>query len=72
LQTPNSVLQNVRWTAERTFARLGRRRRLSKDREKTVPSSERFIKRAMVRLMLYRLRPSSVDPEPRHPRPTTE
>ncbi|AMV39233.1 IS5 family transposase [Planctomyces sp. SH-PL62] len=63
------VLLPIRWTVERTFARLGRCRRLSKDREKTVLLSEGFIKPAMVQLMLHRLRPSNVDPEFRYPRP---
>ncbi len=53
----------IRWTVERTFAWLGRCRRLSKDREKSVLSSESFVKLAMIRLMLHRLRPSHVDPE---------
>ena len=48
---------------ERTFAWLGRCRRLSKDREKSVLSSESLIKLAMTQLMLHRLRPSKVDPE---------
>jgi transposase len=52
----------IRWTVERTFAWLGRCRRLSKDREKSVSSSESFIKLAMIRLMLHRLRPSNADP----------
>src|SRR4051795_2911734 len=41
----------IRWTVERTFAWLGRCRRLSKDREKSVLSSESFIKLAMIQLM---------------------
>lgn len=53
----------IRWTVERTFAWLGRCRRLSKDREKTVLSSESFIKLAMIQLMLHRIRPSHADPE---------
>ena len=53
----------IRWTVERTFAWLGRCRRLSKDREKSVLSSESFIKLAMIQLMLHRLRPSDVNPE---------
>jgi putative transposase len=53
----------IRWTVERTFAWLGRCRRLSKDREKSVLSSESFVKLAMIQLMLRRLRPSNVDPE---------
>jgi len=52
----------IRWTVERTFAWLGRCRRLSKDREKSVLSSESFVKLAMIQLMLHRLRPSDTDP----------
>ena len=44
-----------RWVVERTFAWLGRSRRLSKDYEHTVSSSESFIYISMVRLMLRRL-----------------
>jgi transposase len=53
----------IRWTVERTFAWLGRCRRLSKDRERSTLSSESFLKLAMIQLMLHRLRPSDVDPE---------
>jgi putative transposase len=56
----------IRWTVERTFAWLGRCRRLSKDREKSVLSSESFIKLAMIQLMLHRLRPSGTDAEFRY------
>ena len=42
---------------------LGRCRRLSKDREKSVRSSESFIKLAMIQLMLNRLVPSETDAE---------
>jgi putative transposase len=51
----------IRWTVERTFAWLGRCRRLSKDREKSVLSSESFVKLAMIHLMLNRLRPTEAD-----------
>jgi len=53
----------IRWTVERTFAWLGNCRRLSKDREKSVLSSESFIKLAMIQLMFHRLRPSHTEHE---------
>lgn len=53
----------LRWTVERTFAWLGRCRRLSKDREKSVRSSEAFVKLAMIHLMLNRLEPKETDAE---------
>jgi transposase len=53
----------IRWTVERTFAWLGRCRRLSKDREKSVRSSEAFVKLAMIHLMLNRLEPKGTDAE---------
>ena len=57
------VLLPIRWTVERTFAWLGKCRRLSKDREKSVLSSEAFVKLAMVHLMLNRLEPKNADAE---------
>jgi len=53
----------LRWTVERTFAWLGRCRRLSKDRERSTLSSESMIKLAMIQLMLNRLEPKNTDPE---------
>ena len=53
----------IRWTVERTFAWLGKYRRLTKDREKTVMSSDAFVKLAMLHLMLNRLRPAYADAE---------
>ena len=44
-----------RWIVERTFSWLIRNRRLSKDYERLVQTSETFIKVAMIRLMLRRL-----------------
>lgn len=51
----------LRWTVERTFAWLGTCRRLTKDRERSVRSSEAFVKLAMIHLMLNRLEPKGVD-----------
>jgi putative transposase len=53
----------LRWTVERTFAWLGKCRRLSKDRERSVCSAEAFIKLAMIHLMLNRLEPKEADAE---------
>ena len=52
----------IRWTVERTFAWLGRCR-LSKDREKSVLSSEAFLRLAMIQWMLHRLQPDNTDAE---------
>src|SRR3954464_9172072 len=53
----------LRWTVERTFAWLGKCRRLSKDRERSALSSEAFIKLALIHLMLNRLQPKETDAE---------
>lgn len=50
------VVQPKRWIVERTFGWLNRSRRLSKDYERTVGSSEAFVKLAMIYLMTRRLR----------------
>nr|WP_303652680.1 IS5 family transposase [Paludisphaera mucosa] len=50
------VVQPKRWIVERTFGWLGRSRRLSKEYERTIESSEAFIKIAMIHLMIRRLR----------------
>ena len=44
-----------RWVVERTFAWIGRYRRMSKDYEYLTESSEAFIYAAMIRLLLKRL-----------------
>ena len=51
------VVQPKRWVVERTFAWLGRYRRLSKDYETYTANSEAMIHVAMTTLMLNRLCP---------------
>ena len=46
-----------RWVVERTFAWLGRSRRLSKDYERTTASSQAMIYIANICLILRRLAP---------------
>jgi transposase len=50
------VMQPKRWIVERTFGWLNRSRRLSKDYEQTVESSEAVVKVATIHLMVRRLR----------------
>ena len=54
------VVQPWRWIVERTFGWFNWYRRLSKDYEKTVDSSETMIKIASIRMMLRRLEKSAV------------
>jgi len=49
------VVLPVRWIVERTFAWLGKCRRLSKDYEATPISSRAMILIAMINLMIHRL-----------------
>jgi len=52
---PGFKVVKRRWVVERTFAWFGRWRRLSKDYEGTIASSEAFVKLAMIHLMARRL-----------------
>ena len=49
-----------RWVVERTFAWLGKYRRLGKDYEHLPESSESVVKVAAIHHMLHRLRPERV------------
>jgi putative transposase len=51
------VVLPKRWIVERTFGWLGRYRRLSKDYEELVESSEAQIHLAMINVMIQRLKP---------------
>ena len=55
--THKFVVLPKRWIVERTFAWLGKYRRLSKDYESDPRSSETMIRLAMINLMLHRLQP---------------
>ena len=52
---PAFTVLRHRWVVERTFAWIGRYRRMSKDYEYLIESSEAMIYLAMIRLMLKRL-----------------
>jgi putative transposase len=54
------VLLKKRWIVERTFAWLGFNRRLSKDYERTVASSETRVRIAAIGMMLRRLTKKAV------------
>jgi putative transposase len=56
-QARGFVVLPKRWVVERTFAWLGRYRRLSKDYEEQTRNSETMIRLAMINLMVHRLQP---------------
>jgi len=56
---PGFVVLPRRWVVERTFARMGRNRRLSKDYERTNSSSEATVWIANISLLMHRLAPKN-------------
>jgi putative transposase len=56
-----------RWIAERTFAWLGKCRRLSKDYEAKPETSEAMIYLTMIHLMVRRLKPTHLPNLAKHP-----
>jgi putative transposase len=64
------VLLHRRWVVERTFAWMGRYRRLSKDYDYFTQSSEAQVQMSAVHLMLRRLAPDQDNPTPafKHPK----
>ena len=56
--TASFKITGLTWIVERSFAWLGRNRRLSKDYEYRVQTSETMIDLASIRLMLNRIAPA--------------
>lgn len=54
-ETKNHFRRLYGWVIERTFGWLSRSRRLSKDYERKVQTSETLIQIAMIRLLIARL-----------------
>jgi putative transposase len=55
LQSKGFEVLSRRWVVERTFGWLSRNRRLAKDYERRVQTSETLIEIAIIRLLLRRL-----------------
>jgi len=62
LRLPGFQLLPRRWVVERTFAWIGRNRRMSKDYEFLLATSEAWIYLSMIRLMLKRLAHEQIHP----------
>ena len=59
---PGFQLLPHRWVVERTFAWIGRNRRMSKDYEFLPTTSETWVYLSMIRLMLKRLAHTQIQP----------
>jgi len=69
---PGFVPVKIRWVVERTFAWLGRSRRLSKDYEYLPAHSETWIKISAIHMMVRRLKPNKEKPQPEFKYPKNE
>jgi putative transposase len=54
----------IRWVVERTHAWLGRCRRLSKDNEYHISSSETWVRISALQQMIRRFKPDKTNPQP--------
>jgi putative transposase len=54
----------IRWVVERTHAWLGRCRRLSKDNEYNISSSETWVRISALQQMIRRFKPDQTNPQP--------
>ena len=62
----------IRWVVERTFAWLGRCRRLSRDYEYQTAHSETWIRISAIHMMVRRLKPNKENPQPKFKYPKSE
>jgi len=62
----------IRWVVERSFAWLGRCRRLSKDYEYRTDHSETWIQISAIQMMLRRLKPDAQHPQPKFKYPKSD
>jgi putative transposase len=62
----------IRWVVERTFAWLGRCRRLSRDYEYETAHSETWVRISAIQMMVRRLRPNKDNPQPKFNYPKSE
>jgi putative transposase len=54
----------IRWVVERTHAWLGRCRRLTKDHEYLISSSESWVQISAIQQMIRCLKPNTERPQP--------
>jgi putative transposase len=62
----------IRWVVERTFAWLGRCRRLSKDYEYKTAHSETWIQLSAIQTTVRRLKPDTKNPQPKFKYPKSD